>query len=188
MKPARWKTKNRGKLRFLSPVHFVRTAPLHRRITIEAGERTPPAFSTRSIRLRRPATAETHSSSARRVRRLNGSSHRRKRFVAGPSPHSQNRRGQVACTSYPLESAWDTTFVFGRARRLQTADMDSCLPLRLTRFRHNRSGSGSALARYNSHCISRNCPFKESTVRSKSTSRSVPKDLPAVSIISPFYN
>jgi len=74
--------------------------------------------------------------------------------------------------------------VFGRTHRLQTVDMNSCLPTRLTRFRHNRIGNGSTLARYKSHCILRNCPFKESTVRSKSMSRSVLKDLPAVSIIS----
>jgi hypothetical protein len=162
----------------------MRTVPSSCRIGTEASERTPPAFSTRSTRLRRPAAAERHSSSARRVRRLNGSAHRRKPCVDGPPPHSQHRRRRVACPSYALGSAWDIIFVFGRARRLQTADMNSCPPLRLTRFRHNRTGSGSALARYNSHCISRNCPFKESTVRSKSTSRSVPKDLPAVCIIS----
>jgi len=146
--------------------------------------RLPPAFSTRSTRLRRPAAAVRHSSSARRVRRLNGSSHRRRRFGAGPPPHSQNRRRRVVCPSYALGSAWDAIFVFGRAHRLQTADMNSCPPLRLTRFRHNRTGSGSALTRYKSHCISRNCPFKDSTVRSKSTSRSVPKDFPTMSIMS----
>src|SRR6476661_4598770 len=83
-----------------------------------------------------------------------------------------------------------TILVFGRARRLQTADINSRPPFGLTRFRHNRIDSGSALARYNSHCISRNCPFKESTVRSKSTSRSTSTDLLAVSIISllSFHN
>jgi hypothetical protein len=157
---------------------------VHRRIVTAAGGRTPPAISIRNIRLRKPAAAERHSSSAHRVRLLNGSSHRHRQFVAGPPPHSQNRRRRLECPSYALGSAWDTIFVFGRARRLQTADMNSCPPLRFTRFRHNRTGSGSALARHNSHCISRNCPFKEFTVRSKSTSRSVPKDLPAVSIMS----
>ena len=146
--------------------------------------RLPPAFSTRSTCLRRPSAAVRHSSSGRRDRRLNGSSHRCRRFGAGPPPHSQNRRRRVACPSYTLGSAWDTIFVFGRAHRLQTSDMNSCPPLRLTRFRHNRTESGSALTRYKSHCISRNCPFKDSTVRSKSTSRSVPKDFPTVNIMS----
>ena len=150
----------------------------------EAVGYTPSAFSTRSTRRRRPAAAERRSNSAHTVRRLNGSSHRRRPFVAGPPSHSQNRRRRLECPSYALVSAWDIIFVFGRARRLQTADMNSCPPLKLTRFRHNRTGSGSALGRYSFHCISRNCPFKESTVRSKSTSRSVLKDLPAVCIIS----
>ena len=134
--------------------------------------------------IRRPAAAERHSSNARRVRRLNGLSHRRRQFVAGPPSHSQNKRRRVACPPYALGSAWDTIFLFGRAQRLQTADMNSCPPLRLARFRHNRTGSGSALARYSSPCISRKRLFKEFTVRSKSTSRSVPKDLPIVSMMS----
>lgn len=150
--------------------------------------RTPPAFTTRSTRLRRPAAAERHSSSARRVRRLNGISRRRRQFVAGPPSHSQNRRRRVACPSYALGSAWDTIFLFGRARRLQTADINSCPTLKPARFRHNRTDSGSALARYKSHCILRNCPFKESTVRSKSTSRIVPKGLPTVSMMSSFLS
>jgi hypothetical protein len=166
----------------LSPLTSCVLSPVHLRIVIEAGERTPPMFSTRSTHLRRPAAAEKHANSARTVRRLNGLSHRRRQFVAVPPRHSQNRHRRADCPSYALGSAWDTIFVFGRARRLQTADMNSCPPLRLTRFLHNRTVSGSTLARYNSHCISRNCPFKESTVRSKSTSRSVPMDLPTVSI------
>ncbi len=105
-------------------------------------------------------------------------------FDAGPSFHSQNRHLRVEYLPYTPGLAYDTTFVFGRTHRLQTADMNSCPPLRLTRFRHNRVESGSALARYKSHCIFRNCPFNESTVRSKSPSRSVLKDLPAVSIMS----
>src|SRR6185295_13143322 len=81
-------------------------------------------------------------------------------------------------------SAWDTIFVFGRAGRLQTADINSCPPLGLTRFLHNRAGNGSALARYKSHWILRSSPFKESTVCSKSMSRSVPMNLPGVSMMS----
>ena len=146
------------------------------------------SLSTRSTHQRRPAAAERHASSAHRVRRLNELSRRCRQFVAGPPFHSQNRRRRVACPSYALGLAWDTIFVFGRARRLQTADMNSCPPLRLARFRHNQTGRGSTLARYNSPCISRNRPFKESTVRSKSTSRSVPKDFPIVSILSPLLS
>ena len=70
-----------------------------------SGERTPPAFTTCSTRLRRPAAAERHSSSARRVRRLNGSSHQYRRFGAGSPFHSRNRRRRVASLSYTLERA-----------------------------------------------------------------------------------
>ena len=125
------------------------TASLSRR-------RKHPSFSIHSTHQQRPAAAERHSSNTHTVRRLNGSSHRHRQFGAGPVPHNQNRRLRVTCPSYTLESAWDTILVFGRTRRLQTADMNSCPPLRLTRVRHNRTGSGSALARYRFHCISRN--------------------------------
>jgi len=80
-------------------------APLSHRIVLKASVRTPPAFSTRSTRLRRPAAAEKHSSIAHRVRRLNGSSHQRRRFGAEPPFHSQYRRRRVACPSYVLGSA-----------------------------------------------------------------------------------
>ena len=144
---------------------------------------TPPVFTVRSTRLRISAAAERHSSSVRRVQWLSGYSHRQMRFDAGPSFHSLNRYPRVEYLHYALGSAYDTTFVFGRTHRLQTADMNSCPPLRLIRFRHNRAGNGTGLARYRLHCISRNCPFNESTVRSKSTSRSTPTNLPAVSIM-----
>ena len=120
------------------------------RLRIETSSSSTP-FSTRNTRLRRPAVPERHSSSAHRVRRWNGLSHRRKRFATGLPSHSQNKRRRVAYPSYALGSAWDTIFLFGRARRLQTADMNSFPPLRLARFLHNRAGNGSVLARYKSH-------------------------------------
>ena len=128
--------------------------------------------SIHNTQLRRPAVAERHSNSAHTVQRLNGSSHRRRRFGAGLPFHSQNRRRQATCPSYALGLTLDIIFVFGRTRRLHTADINSCPPLRLTRFRHSRTESRSTLTRYNSLCILRTCPFKKSTVRSKSMRRS----------------
>jgi hypothetical protein len=158
-------------------------SPIATKKTLASGW-IPPVLSTRSILFRKPAVAERHSSSAHRVQRWNESSHRHMKSEVGLAFHSRNRRRRGICSSYALGSAWTTILVFGRARRLQTADINSRPPLGLTRFRHNRIDSGSSLARYNSHCISRNCSFNESTVRSKSTSRSAPNDLLAVSIIS----
>ena len=139
--------------------------------------------SIHNTQLRRPAVAERHSNSTHTVRRLNGSSHRDRRFGAGPPFHSLNRRRRVACQPYTLGSTWDTSFVFGRMHRLHTADINPCPPLRPTRFRHSRIGIGTALARCNSPCILRTCPFKKSTVRSKSTSRSPLKNLPVTNIL-----
>ena len=155
---------------------------------MQVGNRARPAFTIRSTPLRRPAAAEWHSNSARTVQRLNGSSHRHRRFGSGLPFHSQNRRRQVARQPYRLGSTWDTSFMFGRTHRLHTVDINSCPPLRLTRFRHSRTESGSDLARYNSRCILRTCPFKKSTVRSKSTSRSALKDLPGINIMPPFFH
>ncbi len=68
--------------------------------------------SIHNTHLRRLAVAERHSNSAHTVRRLNESSHRDRRFGAGPPFHSLNRRRRVACQPYTLGSTWDTSFVF----------------------------------------------------------------------------
>ena len=149
-----------------------RLNPIAGRASHASRQQCSPSLSIHSTHLRKPTAAERHFNSARTVRLLNGSSHRRRRFGAGPPLHSQNRRRQATCPSYALGLTLDIIFVFGRTRRLHTADINSCPPLRLTRFRHSRTESRSTLARYNSLCILRTCPFKKSTVRSKSMRRS----------------
>ncbi len=139
--------------------------------------------STHNTRLRRPAAAERHSSIAHRARRLIWSFRRCRDFVVGPVFRSQNRSRLAASPYYVLGLALSTILVFGRAHWLQTADMNSCPPLRLTRTRHSRIGSGSTWALYRSHRIIRSCRFIESTVCSKSIRLSVRVNLPAASIV-----